>query len=234
MARRRLLGPFARHFAHLALLLPLALVLPAIDSGAAEPAPASGTAVTKAPVYKPPARGKPRGRVGGGTRGAGATLPALTALVPDHTGETLAAQPSLFFDLSVLPPEGAKLVFVLATDESVEPLVEAELARPEAAGIQRIDLAKYGVELREGLEYEWSVTLATDAERRSRDVVTVGWIERVARPADLATGDPAALAAAGIWYDAFSAAPAGLRDALLRDAGLLKPAEGPEKTLPAQ
>jgi hypothetical protein len=71
------------------------------------------------------------------------------------------------------------------------------------------------------------VTLAPDAERRSRDVITVGWIERVARPADLTSSEPAALAAAGLWYDAFAAAPAELRSALLRDAGL-------EKTSPAQ
>jgi hypothetical protein len=151
----------------------------------------------------------------------------LTALVPDHTGETLAAQPSLFFALSALPAESAKLSFVLAADDSVEPLVEAELPRPTAPGIQRIDLAKYGVELREGTEYEWSVTLATDAERRSRDVVTVGWIERVARPADLTASDAAALAGAGLWYDAFAAAPPDLRGALLRDAGLGEPVSGP-------
>lgn len=218
---------FSRRFAQLALFLPLALALCAIDARAADPAPPSGTAVTKAPVYRPPARGKPRGRVGGGTRGVGGSLPALTALVPDHTGETLMAQPSLFFDLSQLPSEGAKLLFVLATDDSVEPLVEAELPRPAATGIQRIDLAPYGVELRTGVEYEWSVALATDAARHSRDVITVGWIERVERPADLASDDPAALAAAGLWYDAFAAAPADLRGALLRDAGLEKspPAE---------
>jgi hypothetical protein len=158
--------------------------------------------------------------VGGGSRGATATLPALTALVPDHTGETLAAQPSLFWNLAPLPPAAAKLVFVLTNEESIEPLVEAELVRPAAAGIQRIDLAAYGVELRTGLEYEWSVTLAMDPARRSRDVVTVGWIERAEPPGGLAKTDPAALASAGFWYDAFAAAPAELRETLLRDAGL--------------
>ena len=187
---------------------------------AADPAPATPTTAKSAPVYQPPARGKPRGRVGGGSRGAGSTLPALTALVPDHTGETLAAQPSLFWNLAPLPPEGAKLVFALTHDESVEPLVEAELARPAAAGIQRIDLASYGVELRTGAEYEWSVAITLDPSRRSRDVVTVGWIERVEPPAGLATSDPRALAAAGFWYDAFASAPADLRQTLLRDAGL--------------
>jgi len=209
-----------RRLARLAWLLPLALSLSAPDALAADPAPATPTAVKSAPVYQPPARGKPRGRVGGGSRGVGSALPSLTALVPDHTGETLAAQPSLFWNLAPLPPETAKLVFVLASDESVEPLVEAELARPEAAGIQRIDLAQYGVELRTGVEYEWSVAITLDPSRRSRDVVTVGWIERSEPPAGLSTTDPRALAVAGFWYDAFARAPAELRQTLLRDAGL--------------
>jgi hypothetical protein len=209
-----------RRLAHLAWLLPLALFVSAPAALAADPAPATSTAVKSAPVYQPPARGKPRGRVGGGSRGVGGTLPSLTALVPDHTGETLSPKPSLFWNLSALPPEGAKLVFVLTSDESIEPLVEAELARPTAAGIQRVDLERYGVELRTGVEYEWSVAIALDPSRHSRDVVTVGWIERSEPPAGLATGDPRALAEAGFWYDAFAAAPAELRQTLLRDAGL--------------
>lgn len=209
-----------RRLAHLAWLLPLALSLLAHEVRAADPAPAGPATAKPAPVYQPPARGKPRGRVGGGSRGTGSTLPALTALVPDHTGETVAAQPSLFWNLAPLPPENAKLVFVLTNDESVEPLVEAELARPKSAGIQRIDLASYGVELRTGTEYEWSVALTLDPARHSRDVVTVGWIERADPPAGLAMKDPRALAVAGFWYDAFANAPADLRQTLLRDAGL--------------
>jgi hypothetical protein len=209
-----------RRLAHLAWLLPLALSLSMADALAADPAPATSTTVQATPVYQPPARGKPRGRVGGGSRGVGGALPSLTALVPDHTGETLAAQPSLFWNLAPLPPENAKLVFVLTNEERVEPLVEAELARPTAAGIQRIDLASYGVELRTGLEYEWSVALTLDPSRRSRDLVTAGWIERAEPPPGLATGDPRALAAAGFWYDAFASAPPELRRTLLRDAGL--------------
>jgi hypothetical protein len=111
-------------------------------------------------------------------------------------------------------------LFVLASDDSVEPLVEAELARPAKPGLQRIDLARYGVELRVGLEYEWSVALALEPTRRSRDLVTAGWIERVEPPAGLAANDPRALAQAGLWYDAFASAPADLRRSLLRDAGL--------------
>jgi hypothetical protein len=199
----------------------LPLLLPPERASAEDPAQTAASPVAAAPVYKPPARGKPRGRVGGGTRSAGAIVAAPLALVPDHTGATLSAQPSLFYSLAALPPQGAKLVFALTNEESVEPLVESELTRPAAPGVQEIALAKYGVELQPDVEYEWTVTLVTDPEKRSADVITAGWIERVAAPAGLnAASDPAELAAQGLWYDAFARAPEPLRQAMLRDAGL--------------
>lgn len=208
--------------------MPLALTSYAPPARAADPsAGGATTAVAAAPVYKPPARGKPRGRVGGGTRGAGAPPGALTALVPDHTGLTLSATPALFWNLGALPDANAKLVFVLANDESVEPVLEIDLARPSATGIQRTDLSTYGVELRTGVEYEWSIALETDPARRSSDVVTVGWIERVEAPEGLAAADATALAGAGIWYDAFAAASPEQRRQLLRDAGLSADAAAP-------
>ena len=54
-------------------------------------APAPGA---PAPVYKPPPRGAPGGRMGGGTRGiSGAAV--VSILAPDHVGLTMQEQPSL-------------------------------------------------------------------------------------------------------------------------------------------
>ena len=89
-----------------------------------------------------------------------------------------------------------------------------------APGVQEIELATYAVELRAEVEYEWTVTLVADPAKRSADLITAGWIERVAAPAGLDASDPAALAAQGLWYDAFARAPEALRQAMLRDAGL--------------
>src|SRR5437867_13335867 len=51
-----------------------------------------------APVYKPPLRGAPGGRVGGGTRGTQERdIFVLSVLAPDHTGLTTREQPSLFW-----------------------------------------------------------------------------------------------------------------------------------------
>jgi len=52
------------------------------------------TAVS-APVYRPPKRGAPGGRVGGGTRGFQREVFVLSVLAPDHTGLTVSEQPFL-------------------------------------------------------------------------------------------------------------------------------------------
>src|SRR3712207_1026765 len=51
------------------------------------------------PVYKPPVRGAPEGRVGGGTRGGDQTF-MLSVLAPRHTGWTVQEQPVLYWYLT--------------------------------------------------------------------------------------------------------------------------------------
>jgi hypothetical protein len=192
-------------------------------------------APSRAPVYRPPSRGKPRARVGGAVRGARSSRPTLTALVPEHTGLTVSGSPSLFWYLDVVPQRDAALVFTLTDEESVDPVVETALAQPEGTGIQRIDLAALGVELSPEREYQWSVALVIDAQQRARDIVAVGYVLRVDAPVALAGGEPHAAreyAAHGLWYDALTAASDRVhsepespearrdRDGLLRQAGL--------------
>jgi hypothetical protein len=189
-----------------------------------------------APIYKPPARGKPRARIGGGVRGTRSNWPALYALVPEHTGRTVSAQPSLFWYVNAPVPEGAPLVFTLFDETTVEPLIEAELPRPERAGIQHVDLARHGVALEPDVEYEWTVALVVNPEHRSSDIVAAGWIDRIGGAPGLPPADGEAdariYAEQGLWYDALAAASAAIeadptdpalrasRDALLRQVGL--------------
>ena len=197
-----------------------------VPAGAAQPVP----------VYKPPLRGKPRARIGGGVRSATADWPSLFVLVPEHTGQTISAQPSLFWYVDGPVPEGVPLMFTVFDDTTVEPLVETELPRPERPGIQRIDLAQHGVRLERGTEYEWTVALVIDPEQRSSDIVAAGWIDRIEPPSALGAGEGASgariYAEQGLWYDALAAAsdairadPADVglrasREALLRQVGL--------------
>jgi hypothetical protein len=200
-------------------------------------APAASPQVESAPpdipVYQPPARGKPRARVGGGVRGVDRMWPSLFTLVPDHVGRTIARQPSLFWYVESLPDPDVEIVFTLVDEAGIDPLIEARLERPPRAGIQRIDLAAFGAGLEEGHEYEWSVALVVDPEQRTKDIITAGWIDRVETPDGLvpASGAPGARAYAehGLWYDALAAAADGVRAApgdpearRVRDALLLQ------------
>ena len=197
-----------------------------------------------APVYKPPLRGAPGGRVGGGTRGTpGRDIFVLSVLAPDHTGLTMQEQPSLFWFISSdtsLPVE-----LIIVDPSATEPLLETRIASPVKHGVHRVRLADYGVRLAAGVPYQWSVAVIPDPTRRSRDILASGTIERV-KPAGelepkLAGADKEDLvswyAEAGIWYDALEAisdvierspgdaTPRRYRAALLAQAGLPEMAE---------
>lgn len=204
---------------------------PAIPPSRLEPFPPPRS--DDLPVYRPPRRGAPRAKVGGGLRGAPA-LPKPLALAPDHLAQTISAQPSLFWYIDAVPGHDSRLVFTLIDADGVDPIVEATLDAPGQPGIQRIQLSDHGVELDRGVEYEWSVALVVDAEHRGKDVISMAYIERVAEPGALGRGVPTAAqhAAAGLWYDAIAsisdsieATPSDARlrrqrSALLRAAGL--------------
>lgn len=160
-------------------------------------------------VYRPPLRGAPGGRVGGGSRGGGSV--SVTALVPEGRALTSLEQPSLSWYLSSTTP--APVEVTISDDRAVKPLLEVRLPQPVQSGVQRIRLSDYGVKLEPGVQYKWFVTVVVDSARRSRDVLAGGTIERVepspelrarladARPETL----PMIYAEAGLWYDALGA-----------------------------
>lgn len=163
-----------------------------------------------APTYKPPLRGAPGGRVGGGTRGTSARdIFVLSVLAPDHTGLTTKEQPCLFWFISA--PTALPVEVTIVDPNATAPLLEAGISPPVEKGVHRIRLADYGVRLASGVAYQWSVAVIPDPDRRSRDILASGTIERVA-----AAGEPSATEAgkedlvsryaeAGLWYDALEA-----------------------------
>lgn len=215
---------------------------PASQSAGAEQKKAS--AADGVPVYKPPLRGSPGGRVGGGTRGASLEAPvSLSVLVPNHVGLTLQSQPNLYWFVSRKPDQ--PLEFTLIEKDAAKPLVEARLKPVERAGIQCIRLADHGIQLRQNVPYKWFVAVVTDPDRRSRDILSGGMIEVVPSSPELSTKlsqtakakQVFLLAEQGLWYDALSgvsekidAAPKDLslrkqRAALLDQVGLKEAAE---------
>ncbi|MCP4044001.1 MAG: DUF928 domain-containing protein, partial [Gammaproteobacteria bacterium] len=83
------------------------------------------------PAYRPPRRGAPLVRVGGGTRGVEYKHPTLQVLAPEHTGLTTMAQPSLYWYVS--GPTSIRFEFTIIDDDSIEPVMESVL-KPPAKG----------------------------------------------------------------------------------------------------
>jgi hypothetical protein len=164
-----------------------------------------------APVYKPPLRGAPGGRVGGGTRGTGREVFVLSVLAPDHTGLTVNEQPSLYWFIS--SPTSTPVEVTLIDPQGTQPLLETRIPPPVQPGVHRIRLADYGVRLAPSAAYRWFVAVVPDSGRRSKDILAGGAIERVEVPeglraklAQAGKGElPFLYAEAGLWYDALAA-----------------------------
>ena len=226
----------ARHVvATSAILAAVMLFAPTVLLGQQKP---PDTKSAEQVVYKPPLRGAPGGRVGGGTRGTGREAFVLSVLAPNHTGLTTSEQPSLYWFISTT--SSYPIEVTLVHPDKTDPLIEMRVAPPVAAGVHRIRLADHNVKLDPAVAYQWYVAVVPDGGRRSKDILAGGSIERVSVPADLPdrvsktskSELPRVYADAGLWYDAMAAigdqieqAPSdqALRDqrsALLRQVGL--------------
>ena len=204
------------------------------------------------PAYRPPHRLAPlQGlRVGGGTRALTGTIPTIFALVPEHRGLTLQPHPTLYWFTAgaiTVPAE-----FAIVLERTGDTIAEFRLPPPIALGIHAIRMGDYGVGLREGEAYSWSIALVIDPDRRSKDVLAMGSIERIgAGFTTLSLGTPKAgtaesYAQAGLWYDALHVLSVAIaerpfdrtlrtkREALLREVGLTDIADAVDGiTLPA-
>jgi len=133
------------------------------------------------------------------------------ALAPaDHAALTLQEQPILYWFASSKIETPVELSL---TDENGDvPDFETTLEPPIQAGIHSIRLADYRARLASGKRYRWSVALVFDPDRRSKDILTYGWIQRVEKTSQVSMqfkgstgGQMADLAKAGLWYDAVMA-----------------------------
>jgi hypothetical protein len=165
---------------------------------------------SEAVTYKPPLRGAPLTRVGGGTRSAGSAL-AVNVLAPSDTGLTTQEKPTIYWFAS--QPVDKPVELTITSTESLKdaatPVLEITLQPPLAKGIHAFRLADHGVALKPGVEYQWFVAVVRNPAQRSNDVLAGGTIKRVTDsqvPAQLKQASPAQMPAlyaeAGIWYDA--------------------------------
>jgi len=144
-----------------------------------------------------------------GTRGPNEKLPNLLVLAPKNTGRTTKEQPTLFWYLSGTTPHP---IFVTIIEQGgIAPLVEKRVTAPKAGGLQQFRLSDHNARLKSGVKYQWFVNIVPDAERRSKDMIAEGLIERVASPKLQGQVNRTNLreaarlyASSGIWYDALS------------------------------
>ena len=211
-------------------MVALAQNLPSAQTPAAEPIGAASP-----PVYKPPLRGAPGGRVGGASRSAvriSTPLPVIELLAPaDHAGLTATGTPTLFFFVS--RPVAWPTRFTIAAPMQPAPVLEVTIPSPAAAGIYALRLGDYRVHLHPEVAYTWSVSIVLDPRAWSRNIVasaTIIFDPTVDTSAAL-TMPPlrraALLADAGLWYDAVAAAAEAQSldqhaalDALIHQVGL--------------
>ncbi len=160
-------------------------------------------------VYKPPLRGAPLIRVGGGTRGLETLiLPAIEVLAPNHVGLTRSSQPRLYWYIADTTTAKIELTLIQATAE--RPVLELSLSNLAGPAIHVIDLSRHGIALTPNVDYQWSVALVPFSDTRSNDIVASAAIRFVpsakkerANQTSEVSKQAARLAEQGIWYDAF-------------------------------
>lgn len=205
------------------------------DANGGQARPTAGKPVLVA--YRPPLRGAPLSRIGGGTRSIQARDLEVEVLAPEHTGLTLRVQPVLYWYASKEVTAPVELTIV--QPDIAEPLLEVTLDGPFGAGIHAIDLSRYTAKLEPEVDYEWFVSVVFDPAQRSNDVTAGGGIRLLGAGDELRrklAGDDSAgeLAAAGVWYDAVEKLSVGdetsrlMRAALLEQVGLTAVVTAPQ------
>jgi hypothetical protein len=232
---------FAKRLAAaIAAIAPIWLVPPPALGQNDTPAAAEEETPAGEPVYKPPPRGAPGGRVGGASRGTikvAVPLPTIDLLAPDgHTGLTTSATPTLYFFVS--QPITWPTQFTISAANQPKPILEVNIPAPRQPGVYSIRTGDYPVRLDPGVLYTWSVSLILNPTMRSRDIVASASLLRTnAEPAveaalrTASSGRRVVLAAqAGLWYDAVAAAAESATldrhaalDALMNEVGLVAP-----------
>lgn len=149
---------------------------------------------TAAFSYKPPLRGAPATRVGGGTRSVGSRSFTVSVLAPSETGFTTRDTPTIYWYVS--EPVNSPVEVTLTTTEPLKdatpPALEITLQPPISKGVHALRLADHGVVLKPGVEYQWFVAVVGNPAQRSSDIIAGGAIKRLVHTE---------YAKDGIWYD---------------------------------
>lgn len=172
-------------------------------------APADAKALPRLQFLPPKGSGKAGRTEPGATRGPDARELALSVIAAKEAGLSSTAQPDLYWFVSRAVSSGVVLAIMPLGTNAIDPLFEGPLPPASAPGLQRTSLKDVKVTLVPDVEYDWSISIVTNPNSRSGDVMASGRVRHVAPAgqlqASLATASEDAraelLAANGYWYD---------------------------------
>lgn len=170
--------------------------------------------------FKPPLRGAPEVRIGGGSRAVTMSLAKINLLAPKTNGATSVESPVLYWRLS--KKLSAPVEVKLLAAGSDQPLMNVTLT-DMGAGMHKINLSEFGIKLQAGVTYTWQTAIVWDVAQRNKDTVSTATLQYTPPTADvrkqLAKATPAQLLEKGYGYDAIAAISAQL-EASPDNAGL--------------
>jgi Domain of Unknown Function (DUF928) len=167
--------------------------------------------------------GRPRRRVGGGSRRpaakacqVAANKPPLTALVPSTVAGLTVANPTFWFYVPYTLTPNYSVEFVLKDDQENTVYKNKFLGKGTPGGVVNLRLPST-VSLEAGKDYDWYFLVYCDAQNQDRFVYVNGSVRRVERPdlqRQLTSAFPqdrmARYQAEGIWYEALTAMAEGM------------------------
>ena len=168
--------------------------------------------------FKPPQRGLPGRREGGGTRDPFActqgTPSQLTAILPaTNLGLTTAEYPRFFWFMPKTKAKFAEFTLFDVNEQMDDrtPIYKTTFNITGTPGVASLPLPDKATipPLVVGKDYHWSVALVCNPGDRSKDIKVNGWVQRIIPPASLANqlakaspGNRVVLYANnGLWFD---------------------------------
>lgn len=155
--------------------------------------------------FKPPLRGAPDVRIGGGSRAVSMQLAKITLLAPKEGGKTASASPDLYWRLSKNLNVPVEIKLTAAGADT--PALNISLSGM-AAGLHKLNLSEYGVKLQPGISYTWQTAIVWDVAQRSKDSLTSASLQHTPAAGELRKQigklAPRQLLEQGYGYDAIS------------------------------
>ncbi len=93
----------------------------------------------------------------------------IEPIVPKEVAFTTQSQPTIYYYMN--NGWDGYTILTITEQKSVKPILETYIISGDKKGIYSISAADYNVSLKEGIEYEWSLSFISDMSERSLDMI---------------------------------------------------------------